>query len=77
MTALRMSLRDWLDEAVSGDWLRHRLGLSCLQPVTGHAYERPEHPAWGGTTRCIWLTHPQANRCFRPARCHETPEAAP
>jgi hypothetical protein len=52
------------------DWLRHQLGRPCLQRVTGHAFVPAEHPAWGGYKGCIWLTHPQANRCSLPERCH-------
>jgi hypothetical protein len=75
--ALRRRLYRWLDESIAGDWLRHQFGLACHQQVSGHEYVRPEHEAWGGMTDCIWLAHPQANRCFRPARCHETAEATP
>jgi hypothetical protein len=60
--------RRWFDQVIPGDWLRHRLGLPCRQPVTGHGYVRA---TWDGETRCIWLAHPQAGRCFRPARCHD------
>ena len=59
-----------------GDWLRHRLRLPCLHPVTGHKFVpvAPEHrQAWGWYRGCIWLAHPQANRCLRPGRCH-TPD---
>jgi hypothetical protein len=52
------------------DWIRHALGLPCAHPVAGHEFVPARHPGWHGMRRCIWLAHPQANRCFRSRRCH-------
>lgn len=53
------------------DWLRHKLGLACRQPETGHGFvactwTRP----WTEPERCGWRAHPLAVTCWKRERCH-------
>lgn len=67
-------LRRWLDENLSGDWLRHRLGLACLRPETGHEFvpcPRRFWRSWGGDPECMFIrANRWASRCLKPGRCH-------
>ena len=57
------------------DWLRHKLGWPCRQPVTSHAFVACTwvYP-WPETEHCGWLAHSQAGTCWRRERCHQPPE---
>jgi hypothetical protein len=71
----RGRLAAWADPWLVTDWLRHRLGLACLQPVASHEFvpcPRESWRAWGGNPGCMFIAAASRyqNRCLKPGRCH-------